>query len=226
MCTISKDNYLKVAQVFHWATRDHFAIWYTGKPGRHKRTEVMLPRLVKKKLLTCTRYKKSIIYSVPRINRKRIEGLQFYPLFEHGLGCTEGLVRFRRADPTGIIIPERELRGYGVVPEWGMLWNKGLLLFEFCTEDNWRRRSLITGKLTRYKRAIFKFEAKFSAEAAVLFVADVNRWDVDRFVQKVMPTSKNFFFTDYQTFLKTPIGEQLIDPIYIWGMDAWPYPLR
>ena len=115
--TIPKRDYIKTAQLFHWATALHFIMWFTGLFKRHKRTEVILPRLVKKGKLTVAKYGKKNVYSVPRRNKKRINGKNYYPLFEHGIGCTEGLVRFFRADPNMIVIPERKLRGFGVVPE-------------------------------------------------------------------------------------------------------------
>ena len=48
MGIVSKDDYLKAAQLFHWAKREHYQMWFTGSLERNRRTEVMLPRLVKK----------------------------------------------------------------------------------------------------------------------------------------------------------------------------------
>ena len=193
----------------------------------------MLPRLVKMGKLTeawfVNNSRRRKIYSVPRINRKRVSGQEYYPRFEHGLGCTEGLVRFYRADTDCMVIPERKLRGWYIFPEWAIKYFKTgtLLMYEFCTEDNWKRKSVIRSKIKRYKDTFHKFKKKFDAKRCiVVFVADANRWDVDGFVKSEMPTGSEFYFTDYTTFCNTPIGEQLSTPIYIWGNDRWSYPLR
>ncbi|MFC1879103.1 hypothetical protein ACFLZW_04250 [Chloroflexota bacterium] len=164
---------------------------------------------------------------MPRINKRRVSGGKYYPLFEHGLGCTEGLVRFYRSDMDCQVIPERKLRGFGIVPEAGILYpNNTLLLYEFCTHDNFNRPGLILSKITRYQSQLSRFEQKFGGEAVVVFVADDTRFKVDCFVNDHMPLGEQLFFTDYKTFLDTPIGEQLCAPIYIWGNDSWPYALR
>jgi hypothetical protein len=227
MCIISKDRYLKAAQDFHWATKEHFNLWFTGSRKRHRRTETMLPRLVDKGKLTTFRYGKRLVYAVPRLNKKRITGPEHYRKVEHGLGCTEGLVRIWRSRMEGEIYPERYFYGLQSIPEWAIHYptNK-LLLFEFCTKDNTLRKHVIKGKLTRYRKNLPYIEEKFAeASAIVLFVMAVSRNLVERFVSEVMPAGNPFFFTDYQTFLEIQIGEQLSVPIYIWGEDGISYPL-
>ena len=69
-------------------------------------------------------------------------------------------------------------------------------------------------------------EGHFKRQAMILFVLDVP-WDVvDRFVEEIVPTGEQFWFTDYRSFLKVPMGEQLYAPIYTWGMDGKWHPLR
>lgn len=223
--TISKYIYLKVAQGFHWATKEHFILWFTGRTERHRRTETILPRLVRKGKLTSYQYKKRLIYAVPRVNRKRIKGKKYYPKVEHGLGCTEGLVRFWLSRK-GEIIPERKFRGFEVVPEWGIKYGDDLILYEFCTEDNFYQSGNVQGKITRYKKHLRGIEQQFRGKVSVVFVIDVDRWTVQNFVDEKIPIGEQFFFSDYDTFLKSPYGEQLIDPIYIWGDNGWPYPLE
>lgn len=147
MRTIPKERYLELSQVFHWATKQHYILMLTPKIDRHRRTEVMLPRLVRKGKLTATYYGKKLVYCALRKNRKRICGSQYYPTIAHGLACTEALVRFSISDPNCEVIGERYLRGFKIVPEWAILYpNKKLLLFEFCTKDNFKRRAVFKSK--------------------------------------------------------------------------------
>lgn len=217
--TISKNSYLEAAQLFHWAVKEHYIMWFTGKRDRHKRTETMLPRLVKNGKLIRDSYQRRFVYTVPR--RKNDNNI------EHGLGCTEGLVRIWRSRMDGTIINERYLRGFHMVPEWGILYpNNKLLLFEFNTKDNFLRLSEMKSKLTRYRKNLHFLEAKFfGSDAVVLFVAAVTRAQVKKFVQYHMQADGPFWFTDYQSFLKVPLGEQLNAPIYVWGQDGKEYSL-
>ena len=108
---------------------------------------------------------------------------------------------------TAEIIPEKSFRGGGVIPEWGLRYSSGkLLLFEFCTRNNFERYGLVKSKMSRYK--------EIYPEALVLFVLDVERETVETFVGNI--TGENFFFTDYETFKNVPLGEALDAPIYLW----------
>lgn len=176
----------------------------------------MLHRLVGKGKLVTRHYGRPLIYTVPR--RKNDDKI------EHGLASTEGLVRFWNSKK-GEVIPEHKLRGNQIVPEWGIKYDGKMLLYEFCTYDNFKRGK-VKSKVTGYSNYLYNIESKFDAEAIVLFVIDADRWAVDGWVQEHMPVGEQFRFTDYDTFLKTPQGEQLIEPIYIWGEDGNPYPLR
>jgi hypothetical protein len=99
------------------------------------------------------------------------------------------------------------------------------------------------GKLSAYRRHRREIEEKFGCEVIVLFVIDVEREKVKRFVgnlKREVGSAGGFaassegdgipfnpcFFVDYETFLKVEIGKQLTEPIYLWGYDAKPYPLR
>ena len=145
---------------------------------------------------------------------------------------------------TGEIIAERYFYGCGAVPEWGIRYRNGkMLLFEFCTKSNFDFSNNMKGKLSAYQKHRKEIEAKFGAEAIVLFVIDIPREKVRRFVGSVgrevgsdggvppFPEGDTFpfdpfLFTDYETFLKVPIGKQLITPIYLWSYDATTHPLR
>ena len=220
--TISQKRYLSAAQVFHWATKDHFTLWFTGSTTRSKRTEVILPRLVKKGSLVATQYGKKLVYACPR--KARHPG--YYAKIEHGLGCTEGLIRFWWSDMRAEIIEERLFYGCGSMPEWGLRYDSGkMILFEYCTADNFRRPTVMKGKLTAYRNHLEKINRRFNRESIIVFVCDVPRDKVLKFVLDNKPTGLPVFFTDTEMFMRVGIGSQLIAPIYIWGEDGLAYPL-
>jgi hypothetical protein len=120
-----------------------------------------------------------------------------------------------------------------------------MLLFEFCTKSNFLFSNNMKGKLSAYRRHLADIEMKFDREAIVLFVIDIPRDKVERFVgnlkrsvgsvadgeQSASPEGDRFpllpfFFTDYETFLEVAIGKQLTEIIYFWSVDGKTYPLR
>lgn len=221
--TISQKRYLKAAQVFHWATKDHFTLWFTGSTNRSKRTEVILPRLVKKGSLVATKHGKKLVYACPR----RVRNPGFFSKIDHGLGCTEGLIRFWWSDMSAEIIEERYFYGCGSVPEWGLRYSTGkMILFEYCTADNFKRLSVMKRKLTAYRNNLETINRKFEREGIIVFVCDVPRKRVIQFIEKVKPAGLPVFFTDYEMFKRVGIGHQLAAPIYLWGEDGLSYPLK
>jgi hypothetical protein len=193
-----------------------------------RRTKGKSPKLVKEK----TAYE-------PGVSEKAMAGRN---KIVHGLACTESLVRFWRSRVDGEIIAERYFYGCGAVPEWGIRYPHGkMLLFEFCTESNFLYSNMMTGKLKAYEKNLEKIEDKFQGEAVVLFVLDVPRKTVENFVGSLRGAAGSvadasalpegdrfplnpFYFVDYETFLKVPIGSQLFEPIYLWS-DGKSYPL-
>lgn len=232
-----KIDYLQAGQLFHWATKEHYILWLTGKEGRHKRSEIMLPRLVKEGKLVARKYGNRLIYSVPRRTQKvfdkdipekyREELEDRFLQVEHGLAVTEGLVRLWRSNMEGEIIPERYFRGLGLVPDFGIRYPSGsLLLYEHTTADNFYRTTVVKGKISRYNDSIDQIMEKFSGNRSiVVFVLDVPRITVKNFVDRRKPIGEIFMFTDYETFKNVPLGENLKSPIYIWGEDGESYPL-
>lgn len=173
----------------------------------------MLPRLVERGKLREARYGAMKIYIAPKYKKPpRIENI------EHGLGVTEGMVRFWRSDMTAEIIPSRFFRGMGNVPEWGMKFGDALLLYEFCTRSNFYAR--LRKKVGTYPDSLDRIEEKFG-QGYVLFVCDVNR----EYVKNFEPKPDWAIFTDYKTFKSVPIGEQLTTPIYFW-CDTEERPIR
>jgi hypothetical protein len=214
--SISKKRYLEVGQVFHWATREHYELIFTGRLGRHGRTEKILPQLVKEKKLIARSYGRRFVYTVPR--KGRSSKRQSFQFIEHGLACTECLVRIWLSRTDGEIIAEKHFRKFKIIPEWGIRYpHRVLLLMEFSTEDNFNRFSLMKSKRERYSKNLESISRVFDCHSTiVLFIFDVNRDRVERFVKKNHPTGVEFFFTDYHTFLKAPLRKQLTSPIYIW----------
>jgi hypothetical protein len=220
--SLSQKRYLQAAQVFHWATQEHFTLWFTGSTKRSKRTEAILPRLVKKGALVSTKHGKRLVYACPR--RARRPG--YFMKVEHGLGCTEGLIRFWWSDMRSEIIEERFFYGCGSVPEWGLRYDSGkMILYEYCTEDNFFRSNVMRSKLAAYRQSLDTINRKFNREGIIVFVCDVPREKVVSFIEKIQPAFLPVFFTDVYTFSQVPIGRQLAAPIYLWGEDGQPYPL-
>lgn len=258
--TIPIERYIEAAQVFHWFTKEHIILWLLGFLERHRRTESVLHKLVQKGKLRSVKFGKRLVYTVPRRTKGKLpvlktekhdyepkvseEAISGRNKIVHGLACTECLVRFWLSRTDGEIIAERYFYGLRIVPEWGIRYpNMKLLLLEFCTEDNFLHSNIMKGKINAYIRHLEKIEAEFQAKPIVLFVIDIPRDKVERFVgtlrREVGPVADGeqsalyggdtfplnpFFFTDYKAFLDIPFGQQLAAPIYIW-MDGKEYPL-
>lgn len=220
--TISQKKYLSAAQLFHWATKEHFTLWFTGATLRHRRTEAILPRLVKKGYLFSAKYGKKLVYTVPR----RVRDEEHLLKVEHGLGCTEGLVRFFWSRMDCEIIQERYFIGCGSVPEWGIRYPNGnMILFEFSTESDFTYSNKIKNKLSAYRKNIDAINRRFNSQSVLVFVLDVEREKVKRFVDKMKPVNLPVFFIDYETFKAVRITKQLTAEIYFWGEDGATYPL-
>ena len=208
--TIPSRIYEKFFQLVICATSKQVREWVAGSAERHERTERVLRRLVMRKKLKSVKTGVTNIYYAPKY--KEIGNI------EHGLGTTEGLVRFWRSDQTGEIIPSRHFRGMGSVPEWGMKFGDTLLLYEFCTKDNYYAR--LRKKLDAYNKNLPKIEEKYG-KGFVVFVCDVH----GDYVKNFDPKPDWAVFTDYETFKSVPIGNQLTASIYFWK-DVGEVPLR
>lgn len=230
MHSTAQQKYLEAAQLFHWATKEHYAIWFTGSAERHRRTETVLSRLAKKwadpatrgRSLFATRYGKRLIYTCPR----RVRNPDILHKIDHGLGCTETLVRFWRSDMTAAVIEERFFHKCGSIPDLGLKYPNGkMILVEFSSNSNFQHYNVIKNKLSAYKHYLWSINEKFTASSILIFVIDVPREKVQKFVWETMPVGLPVFFTDFETFKSVPIGNQLSAPIYIWGEDGKTYPL-
>lgn len=206
MHTIGIDEYKKWGQLISWATQDQYKMLFTADLKRHRRTEQIVARLTKRGELVSQRWGKKLAYAVPRMKNAPLE---------HGLGCTDTLVRIWRSDPRGTIIQERFFRGLGSVPDWGIKYGEGLLLCEFSTENNFNGARIIKTKITKYYRNYQKILEKFNARnLVVLFVLDIPRVRILNFVIR-NNVGGLCLLTDYETFKSVPVGQQLNARIYI-----------
>jgi hypothetical protein len=243
--TIPVEYYLDALAVLPYATKEQINLLLKGSTARLSRTEIVLPRLTERHRIEAIAVGKKLVYAL----RRNVRGMDLndpgiYPKLVHGVACSEIIVRFWRAKVEGEIIAERFFYGCGVVPEAGIRYADGkMLVFEFSTKSNFRYTGLMNGKINAYRRNLEKIEEEFQAKSIVVFVLDVPRITVERYVgslkrnvgsvadgESSAPSegdgfpSDPFYFVDYETFLKVPIGDQLKAPIYLW-MDGREYPL-
>ena len=199
-------EYGEVFQKLDWFKREHITLWFHGHDGnqtRDGRTEVKLKEFREKGKLQARWYDGRWVYSVKRINRGSQDKIPDH--IYHGLGVTEGLVRFYLSDKSAEIVPPGKFPG--IRPDGVIRYPTRTVLYEFCTEDNTRRR--LKQKIKAYKEL---------EGFVVVFVLDVT--DVTPYVDGP------FYFITYKTFTSIPYGQQLTAPHYIWGGDGKVYSLR
>lgn len=213
--TPSQLQFISAAELFLWAEGLDFTEWILGTRKRWKRTEYTLPRLVRGGKLFSVRFGKKLVYTAGR--RASVEHIS------HGLACTKSLLRFKHSGE-GAYVSERYFKrhGYQTIPEWGIVYPNGTLLFEYSTADNFRRVKAMNEKLIAYRRELERFQAVFD-NPFYLFVIEAPKQEVRRFVQKM---DENFYAVDAPTFFGIPKKEQLTSPIYYWGGDGQTYPLE
>lgn len=56
----------------------------------------------------------------------------------------------------------------------------------------------------------------------MIFVIDALKEEI----HELNVSDDSCYFVDFNTFKSVPIGQQLSAPIYLWGGDGQPYPLR
>ena len=224
---ITEHNILGAVRVFRWVPRRLMTLYITGVIKRVKALEEMLPELEKTNRLFVTWHNGRKVYSIPRKNKKLPVSL------DHEIACADIHIRLCRCRmEEGEIIQEREFRGFRIVPEGGIRYSKErntMLVFEYCTEKNFQHGGVMKSKVTRYKKSLPDIEEKFDRNITVLFVLDIDRWKVKRFVGRIKTKLDEpilsgltgdlrypFFFTDYDTFKSAPVGKTLGTKIYFW----------
>lgn len=201
-------------EYFHWASNRQVQIMERGfATKRHFPTEEVLKKLAMRGSLRVAKYGQIKVYAEPRKTKGDLE--DHWKIY-HGLGCTETLIRFYKSGlDVQEIIPEKSFRGFGCVPEWGLLYPRTLLLGEFSTKSDVIDHGNIPGKLRAYDRYLERIEEEYEAKAIVVFILDIPRDQVLRRV-RAWQVDGPYYFCDYETFLKVPIGQQLTAPIYFY----------
>lgn len=198
-------------EVAHWATNRQIQL---GVRGFAKKRYTTLERLLKARTnrgdLRSGMYGKDRIYAKPRKTRN-FDLLDTAAVY-HGLSVTECYFRFR-ASKEGDPQPERLFRGYGKVPEFGILYESledpeknRLLLCEFSTRYDVGFTGKIRGKLSGLVDCLPKIEEDFGAKAIVVFVLDVPREKVKLVVEKYKPLGP-FRFIDAKSFFKPKVED-------------------
>jgi len=215
MYTLNQQSILDWAYLFHWASREDFERAITRSAGRTKVIEYNLPSLVKGRKLKTKKIKSfgnRLFYSLVG-NRKTSDNA-----IVHGLHCTDALIRFHLSK-SGEYISEREFRAgrFKPTPEFGVCYEGGkrvLLLFEYSTADNFRRKRLIDKKIDSYAKGLGRFRNEYNAEPYLVYVIDAPKGEVEILAGRW--DYNNFYFTDAKRFYSVPYGEQLSAQIYIW----------
>ena len=213
--------------VAHWASKRQIEIGVRGfSSPRYTTLERFLKTRERNQKLRVAWMRNSKhgtikVYAKPQ-KTKNFDPENYEDLY-HGYCCTECLIRFLMAKE-GEAIPERALRSYRRVSEFGIRYENGkLLLLEFSTKHDVSYTGKIRGKLNGYDDCLREIERDFNVRATVVFVLDVPRDRVRRIVNAYQPGSA-FFFCDFETFLNVPLGEALKSRIYIFK-DGKEYPL-
>lgn len=216
--TIPIESYVEASRVFHWASMRHYQLWFTGQAAkRHRRSETVLNKLVKKGKLRAIRYGSKLIYNSRRVKDEFL----VVPKVPHGLACTEALVRIWRSRMEGVVVPEKYFTHFGAVPEWGIIYpNHTILLFEYCSKTDFHYTGKINTKLSNYERWAERIGESFKAKPIVLFLIDEKRDLVKEFAK-----GHEYYFCDWYTFVQNNLSKADTAPIYFWS-DWENQPLR
>ena len=219
--TDHKKEILNAARFLLWFTRLDLAEFLTGERKRVKFIEYYLPKLVEEGRLFVGRYRKNNVYTIR--NKKSDSPSDI----EHGLTCTEILLRILRSYDGYELVSERffKSKNLGVVPEWAIIFPTGAMMMLECSmAGNFGRTKLMREKVRRYQINLDRIEKDFNKWGIILFVFDAPRYKVSSFVDQYSPKDDAFYFVDLYSFLDVD-GKQLSAPIYICGEDGKQYPL-
>jgi hypothetical protein len=211
---------IKAAEILPMAEARDFIIFITGKDKRYRAVEYNLPVLTKKKnvLIRVRNGRRGYIYKL-----RGKGGIQKEKIY-HDLTSTRALLRFKTSKE-GVFFGERffkEARVYPL-PEWAVLYDNVLFLFEFSTANNFKRTDLMREKVAQYLRSYDEMKDYFSAEPITIFLLEAPIFRVEAFAKE--HDYEQFYYTDIESFFSVGRGDQLDAPIYIWGGDGRSYSL-
>jgi hypothetical protein len=180
---ITKDVVLKAVRIFRWVTRPTLELYFKGAEARIKKLEEMLPALEREGWLHADWHGGEKVYSIAR-------KAQAKPVsFSHEIACADIHARLWRCRmEEGEIVTERKFRNFGIVAEGAIRYSEErntMLVFEYCTRSNFKHGGVMKSKITRYIKYLPKLEAKFERQITVLFVLDIERSEVRRFVKRM-----------------------------------------
>ena len=180
---ITENDVLRAIRLMRLVSRSTLEIYFGGGEKRIKVLEVMLPALERDGRLLSERQAGEKIYWIARSDNVKPTSI------EHEAACADILVMLWRCRMgEGEIVPERAFRGFGIVPEAGIRYSEErntMLIFEYCTQSNFTHGGVMKSKITRYIKYLPQMEARFGRQITVLFVLDVERSDVKKFVQRM-----------------------------------------
>jgi hypothetical protein len=239
---ITENDVLRTIRLMRVVSRSTLEMYFVGAEKRIKALEVMLPALERTGRTFSERHEGEKIYWISRNDNAKPLSMQ------HEKACADILVRLWRCRmQEGEIVPERAFRSFGIVPEAGIRYSEErntMLIFEYCTNQNFTHGGVVKSKITRYLKYLPQMEKKFERKINVLFILDVERVEVRKFVERMgrqfgdfdgteergvgsvggfaassggdeFPLNP-FFFTDYQSFKSVPVGQALTAKIYFW----------
>jgi len=138
--TVLQAKYLEVADLFLWGRQIDFTAWFTGLwSPRNKQSETILPQLERLNVIHSKWYGGQKVYTT-----SKRESDAHIP---HGLVCTNALLRFKLSGG-GEFIPEGFFREkmFKAIPEWAVRYESNMILFEYSTPDNFRRKRTMKDK--------------------------------------------------------------------------------
>lgn len=202
-----------------WFDQKDLAEWLTGARKRKKFIEKELPQLVAEKQLKKVRHGRKLVY---RFNRPRLHYGTTH--LEHDLMCTKLIIKFG-TQAIGEIVSElfflEQKERFLSIPDWAVLYPNMVMLCEYSTSDNFRRKNLMRKKLKAYRKHLFRFIDYFGNDVSVLFILDAPQHKVKQFaLDNAVPNDRFAYFTALSSVMQVTRTELLTSPLFIWGGDG------
>src|SRR5688572_9705943 len=181
----------ELLDIGHWATNRQLQIWVRGfATDRYSTIEKLLKQKVKRGDLREDHYGKPKVYARPMKTRGAPK--RYRPYLYHEFSCTEFYIRCQKSK-RGIGIPPGGFRGIGVIPDFGIKYDRSILLGEFETERDTEYHKRLEGKVDAYKKHISDIEEAFSLTPHVIFILDIPRDKLWEKIVEVKPSGRIYF---------------------------------